>query len=523
MQGRDDGQRQLLDVDGLAGHMLPAGSVFAFLAGHRHTLFPDDAFEDLFPSGRGRPSIPADVIASIMVLQTLHNLSDREAADAVTFDLRWKAACGFALTETSFRPTVLTYWRRQLAASKSPHRIFVAVTEVIAQSGALSGRKRRALDSTILEDAVARQDTVTQLIAQIRRVAREVPDADVVVAGLTGHDDSKPGKPDIAGDDRVARDDLVSRLVTDALALLAAIEVETLTDAQQEIVALLALVAGQDVEPAEGSDGTDGRWKIARRVAPDRVISTVDPDARHVHKSRQKKIDGFKSHIVIEPDTGLVTAAALTKAAGPENSDAARGAELVAADTSIGSQKIDVLGDSAYGSGELLADITKAGHTPIIKPMPLGRAIPGGFNVDDFTIDEDAKTATCPAKITRPISAKGRVSFGSSCKSCSLMQQCTTARNGKKMTIHPHDRLRREHRARASDPEFQTVYQAAAGHWRPHADLRDPHAAQLDGTTTEFRPRIGARYAQKRCKKCPSVTRKTSQTHLNQHAPSTGS
>ena len=50
-------------------------------------------------------------------------------------------------------------------------------------------------------------------------------------------------------------------------------------------MALLALVAGQDVEPAEGSDGRDGRWRIARKVAPDRVISTVDPQARHTRKS----------------------------------------------------------------------------------------------------------------------------------------------------------------------------------------------------------------------------------------------
>lgn len=161
MQGHDDGQRQIYDVGSIAGHLLPAGSVCAFLAEHRHVLFPDDAFEDLFPSGRGRPSTPADVIASVMVLQTLNNLSDRETAEAVTFDLRWKAACGFALTETSFHPTVLTYWRKRLAASERPHRIFEAVSEVIKQSGALSGRKRRALDSTILEDAVARQDTVT--------------------------------------------------------------------------------------------------------------------------------------------------------------------------------------------------------------------------------------------------------------------------------------------------------------------------------------------------------------------------
>ena len=454
MQGRDDGQRQLLDVEALAGHLLPAGPVFAFLAEHRHELFPDDAFEDLFPSGRARPSVPADVIAAVMVLQTLHNLSDRETADAVTFDLRWKAACGFALTQTAFHPTVLTYWRRRLAGSERPHRIFEAVSEVIAQSGALAGRKRRAVDSTILEDAVARQDTVTQLIAQIRRVGREIPGAATVVAGLSGHDYSKPGKPDIAWDDKAARDELVSRLVTDANTVLATIDVATLTEAQQETVALLALVAGQDVESAEGSDGTDGRWRIARRVAPDLVISTVDPEARHAHKSRQKKVDGFKSHIVIEPDTGLVTAAALTKAAGSENS----GAELVAADTSIGSDKVDVLGDSAYGSGDLRAAFIQAGHAPVIKPMPLGRAVPGRFTVDDFSSDETSNTATCPAGNTRPISAKGRVSFGSACPSCPLMSQCTTAKNGKKMQIHPHDRLRREHRVRAAEPDFQAVY-----------------------------------------------------------------
>jgi hypothetical protein len=235
-------------------------------------------------------------------------------------------------------------------------------------------------------------------------------------------------------------------------------ELGALTDKQQETVALLALVAGQDVEPADGSDGTDGRWKIARRVAPDRVISTVDPDARHAHKSRQKKIDGFKAHIAMEPETGLTTAAALTKAAGPENSDAARGMELIAADTSIGTQEIEALGDSAYGSGELLAAITTAGHTPIIKPMPLGRAIPGGFTVDDFTIDEAGQSVTCPAGIVRPISATGRVSFGGSCASCPLMAQCTTAKLGKTMQIHPHDRLRREHRVRAQDPDFQAVY-----------------------------------------------------------------
>jgi hypothetical protein len=134
------------------------------------------------------------------------------------------------------------------------------------------------LDSTVLDDAVARQDTVTQLTAAIRRVAREVPGAaDLVAARCTGHDYSASGKPRIAWDDPQARDELVSALVNDALTVLEALDVEAIEKAggkAAEAVTLLALVAGQDVEPAEDSDGTDGRWRIARRTVPDRVIST---------------------------------------------------------------------------------------------------------------------------------------------------------------------------------------------------------------------------------------------------------
>ena len=458
MQGRDGGQRQLLDVQTWAGHLLPAGSVFAFLAEHRHELFPGEAFADLFPSGRGRPSIPAEVIASVLVLQTLHNLSDRETAEAVTFDLRWKAACGFGMTQAAFHPSVLTYWRRRLAGSDRPHRIFDAVSEVIAQSGALAGRRRRAIDSTILDDAVARQDTVTQLIAQIRRVAREVPDTAGLIAGLPGHDYSRPGKPEIAWDDAAARDALVSALVGDALTVLQHAAALELTDGQREALALLALVAGQDVEPAEGSDGTDGRWRIARRVAPDRVISTVDPEARHAHKSRERRQDGYKAHVVVEPDTGRVTAAAGTGASGAANSDAARGVELLEADTSIGAEPVEVLADSAYGSGEMLERVQQAGHIALIKPMPLNRDVRDGFTIDDFTVDHDAGAVTCPAGTTRPISSKGRVTFGAACTGCPLRQRCTTAARGRLLEIREHDQVKREHRVRAKEPGFQAVY-----------------------------------------------------------------
>jgi hypothetical protein len=455
VQGRADPQREILDVESVAGHLLPAGGMFAFLAAHRRELFPDELFADLFPTRRGRPSIPADVVASVIVLQTLHGLSDSEAVEAVTFDLRWKAACGLAVTAPGFHPTVLTYWRRRLAQSERPRRIFEVVGQVVAQTGVLTGKTRRALDSTVLDDAVATQDTVTQLIAAIRRVGRDVPGAAAVIAEhCSGHDYRDPGKPAIAWDDAGARDRLVDALVSDAHRLLGHLPEQELEPAAAEAVGLLALVAGQDVEPAEGSDGTDGRWQIARRVAPERVISTVDPEARHAHKSRARHQDGYKAHVKVEPDTGLITGCALTPAAGPQHSDAAVGIELLAEEP----DPIEVLADSAYGTGELLAAAAAGGHTAIIKPWPLRPAVDGGFTLDDFTVDEAAGTVTCPNGLTTRITHTRTANFGTRCRDCPLRARCTSSARGRKLALHPHDALQRAHRARAQDPQFQTVY-----------------------------------------------------------------
>src|SRR3954454_13584487 len=167
VQGSSHPEHVVVDAEATLGRLVPAGSVYAFLAEHRRRLFPDAAFADLFPSPLGRPSVPADVVASVLLLQALEALSDRDAVEALTFDLRWKAAVGWPVTKPGFHPTVLTLWRRRLARSDRPQRIFDAIRDVVAATGALSGKTRRALDATILTDAVATQDTVTQLIAAI--------------------------------------------------------------------------------------------------------------------------------------------------------------------------------------------------------------------------------------------------------------------------------------------------------------------------------------------------------------------
>ncbi len=300
------------------GHLLPPGGVFAFLAGHRRELFPDELFAGLFRSARGRPSVPADVFATVIVLQSLHGLSDRDAAEAVTFDLRWKAAAGLAVEASSFHATTLTYWRRRLADSRRPNRIFELVRQVVAETGVLKGKTRRALDSTVLDDAVATQDTVTQLIAAIRRVRRDVPEARALVEEVcSAHDYDDAGKPAIAWDDEAARAALVDGLVADAHRLLGHLPELERDSKQAESLALLALIAGQDVEWIDDDcSPVGGSWRIARRVAEDRVISVVDPDARHAHKTVARRQDGFKAHVAVEPDTGIVTGVAGALAAG---------------------------------------------------------------------------------------------------------------------------------------------------------------------------------------------------------------
>jgi IS5 family transposase len=455
VQGRFDDQRELLDAESVAGHLLKSDSMFAFLAAHRHELFPEEMFADLFPSRRGRPSVPAEVMASVITLQALHGLSDNETVDAVTFDLRWKAACGFPITAAAFHSTTLTYWRRRLAASHRPNRIFEAVKAVVTETGVLAKKTRRALDSTVLDDAVATQDTVTQLIAAIRRVGREIPAAAVVIAEhCSAHDYDDPGKPTIAWNDKTARDQLVDGLVGDAHRLLGHLPEQELEPRAAEAVALLALIAGQDVEPVEGSDGTDGHWRIAQQVTADRVISTVDPDTRHAHKTVHRRQDGFKAHIAVEPDTGIITDCALTKASGPDNHEAVVGLALLDHEQA----SVRVLGDSAYGTGAARAALVQMKHTAIIKPIPLRAPVPGGFTSDDFSIDFDARTVTCPAGHTVAITPSGGAKFETHCRSCPLRTQCTTAKRGRKLTISEHEHHLRAARALARTPQWQAEY-----------------------------------------------------------------
>src|SRR5680860_865558 len=259
------------------------GSIYGMLHRERDRLFGDEMFADLYTT-TGRRSVPPSILACVLVLQRLEGLSDREAVDRFTYDARWRYACGVGGWESgpvSFDHSVLVRFRMRLEASDDPRRIFTASTKVAAEAGLIG--VKRVLDSAPLFDAVATQDTVTLIRSAIRGLLRA---ADPTLgaelrAVLSGDDDyAGAGKPACDWDDAEARAGVVDRLARDGLALLAALEGRQLSPKVVEAAELVALVIGQDLEPDD-----DGTFRIVRKVARDRIISTVDRDARHGHLS----------------------------------------------------------------------------------------------------------------------------------------------------------------------------------------------------------------------------------------------
>lgn len=452
---------------------LPPTSIHALLHRESHRLFPDDAFADLF-TDIGRRSIPPRIVAVVMVLQRLEGLSDREAVDRFSFDLRWKyAAGGLDYDHPGFVHTVLVDMRARLRDSERPNRIFEAALDVARDAG-LVGAKR-VLDSTPLYDAVATQDTVTLIRSAIRGLLRVAgkPLEDELRVRLKRDDDYRsPGKPMCDWDDAAARDALIDALAQDAYSLLAAIHERALPSEVAEAAELLATVVGQDVMKGEG-----GVFRIIRGVAKDRVISTVDPEARHGHKTAARGFDGYKGHIAIDPDSEIITATEVT----PGNvADGVVADALIAdvfeppAQLSPEAPRAEVYGDSSYGTADIIEKLEAAGVDANVK-IQRPSAPDGHFTKDDFKIDLKNNTVTCPAgvlvQIGRTSDGGGIASFSSSCTSCPLRANCTSSKAGRKVQIHPKEEVLRNARKRQSSAWWEEIYRAT----RPKVERKLAH------------------------------------------------
>jgi hypothetical protein len=472
-------------------------SIYGLLHRECHLLFPDEMFADLF-CDIGRNCVPPMIVAVVMVLQRLEGCSDREAVERFTFDARWKyAAGGLQFDYPGFVHTVLVDMRARLARSARPERIFEVVLETANKAG-LVGR-RRVLDSTPVYDAVATMDTVTLVRSAIRGVLA-VCDQELegeLRAVFSRDDDYRAaGKPVCDYDDPQAREELIDALATDALAILVALEGRELSAELGQAVTLLARVVGQDLDERE-----DGVFRIARRVAKDRIISTVDPDARHGHKTSARGFDGYKGHVAVDPDSELITATAVSAgnagdasaagelladelhtpaaqrpadgppAAEPEPTGDCEPTEQSERDRDV--QRLSVYGDSAYGSGELLGTLEQADAEANCKVQP--PVAPGGrFAKDAFNINLESGTVSCPAGHTvtlRPAADGQLAQFAQACTGCALAAKCTTSANGRTIHVGPYEQQLTRARERQSDPAWKADYAAT----RPTVERKISH------------------------------------------------
>jgi hypothetical protein len=431
---------------------------------------------------------------------------------------------------------VLVDFRARLDRSGDGRRIFDRSVEVASEAG-LVGAKR-VLDSTPLYDAVATMDTITLIRSAIRGLLK-VADAQLEVQLreliTSGDGYASSAKPQIDWDDQTAREELVHSRAADGYAILAYLDSRQLEGSLSDAARLLATVLGQDLE-----EGDDGVFRIARRVAKDRVISTVDPEARHGHKTSARGFDGYKGRAAIDPDSEIITD---TEVSAANASDASVAADLVddltgadGADDDSKSEAPDlsgsagrpttkstpggkgarkakrrrggkaaaqvaragrgaarranvqarhqrrraggappkIYGDAAYGSAEFLDHLARAGMDSRRKTqLPVA---PGGrYNKDQFYIDLDADTVTCPAGEEVPIrrneAGDGIAYFESACADRPLRSDCTTAAGGRTIQVGRHEALLAQSRHDAQDRRWLDDYRAT----RPKVERKLAH------------------------------------------------
>jgi len=301
------------------------------------------------------------------------------------------------------------------------------------------------------------------------RIDRVDPDVSAGLrSALARHDYHDAGKPQISWSSPAARAELVAELFADATIIIEACS--TIDDTElAEHVELLRVVAAQDVEIVDDGDGPQPR--IRHGVAPERIISTVDPDARHGHRSRRDRYDGYKVHVSADIDSDLICSITATTAT---THDAA------VLDTLLDTDPVavaEVIADTHYGSVETRKTLGGAG-IELVAPAPPASSPKGLFSKADFLIDLDAATITCPAGHTMAIPVRGdgqrnQVRFPTAvCAACPLRDKCTKRIKGRVVEINPDEDILAAARAARSTPQFRDRYRQRARAERKVAQVK---------------------------------------------------
>ena len=453
MLGTVDRQGSLFGVESLLCGLFEGdeSSFYARMAEHGSVLIRDEDFADCYSTTMGRPSIPPSLLMRAVLLQLRDDVSDREAARRAAKDLDWKRALGIDADVVPFHATTLSVFRSRLLINDADERV-LGVTLERAVDAKLFPKKVLALvDSTGVMGAAAVADTYELVRQAIAKVVNSGGGADALPKRLRRRARGVvAGKAKIDWGDAGARRGELGRLVSVARSVLdATADNGGLAEARE----LLERIIDQDID--KGPD--DGQGPAIRRgVAKDRVVSVVDPEMRHGRKSRSRRVDGYKAHIITDHDNELILGVATTAA---NVADGPQAAGLVTAAKAAGVPVTEVLGDTAYGDGDTREAVEGVGAKVTAKTQP--PAPTGRFPKTDFMVDPGGSSATCPAGHTTTDTGwstdqKGRrivvLKFGDRCGGCHLREQCTTAKSGRKITLNFHERRLQAARAEQARP-----------------------------------------------------------------------
>jgi hypothetical protein len=471
MLGKRSPQLGLFDADHLFVDYVGRATFYGFLALQRGRLFRDEDFAALYCLTNGRASVPPSILATALCLQTYENVSDDEATARAAFDLRWKVALGVGLDERPFAKSTLQLFRAQLIIHDQVQAVFQQSLTFARRSGYLKGRKMKAvLDTSFILGRGAVKDTynlladgIVKLIRALAKIAQIPPEDYAVAHTLTRYlGTSLKGEAAIDWDDPKARQEFLRAIVADADRLLAearnALADLPPADAQRAVVVeaaeLLGQILLQDIDRhAEGAVLHEG-------VSPDRVVSVHDPQMRHGRKSATRRFEGHKEVIAVDPESQLIVAADVLPGNAQDHEQALdvvkqaeQNADVVVDET---------IGDCAFGDGQTRQEFAEANRTLIAKvPQRRDQTF---FPKDDFQIDLQTMTCTCPAGHTTPnvISIGSGKRYGAPdaplrafrfdaarCDACPLRPACVRARlgHGRLVMLHPREALLQKARA----------------------------------------------------------------------------
>ncbi len=427
------------------------GKLFVFLRNYRHLIFNDDINQQLIDMytehPKGKPPVPAALLAMATLLQTYEQKSDAGAARAGMFDMCWRMVLNcLGEDDVPFSQGTLCDFRHRLIKHNMDVILLEHTVLIAKQFGGFGHKQLRiALDSAPLQGAGRVEDTFNlvghalELLVDCAAHIKLVPEEQIITetgAVLIGKSSIKAAL-DIDWSEPAEKYDAVNTLLSDVEKIRLWINKQgsfvTEHKELKESLSLLETVLEQNVEP-----DPDGGSKIKNGTAPDRRISISDKDMRHGRKSSSRTINGFKQHVAVDLESKLILATCLRPANEPEH----KASEFLKPKVLSYGPVEEMSIDRGYLAADWTTELYKEGKTVIAKPWT--PASKNKYSKRNFNINLELANVTCPAGNTVAISGKQRerAKFpASKCNECLKKSECTESNNGRVVSIHKNEQM----------------------------------------------------------------------------------